>query len=165
MEQALNRRFASISLKIKDIDQLIEHLEKQKKTINDQIEKAIISKKQLEYDQRHILLKIEDCRKRKPQTSPLPSSILTPPKTPISCDIIISSSSVKCALDATFEKSKRSKTDEDIPSEDIPDEDLLEFADRIATNESNDNTNKEHKTEINESKDDDQTKSDCPQTV
>ena len=31
MEQALNRRFASISLKIKDIDQLIEHLETQKK--------------------------------------------------------------------------------------------------------------------------------------
>ena len=31
MEQALNRRFASISLKIKDIDQLIECLETQKK--------------------------------------------------------------------------------------------------------------------------------------
>lgn len=44
MEQALNRRFVSISLKIKDVDHLIECLERQKQITNEKLEKAQISK-------------------------------------------------------------------------------------------------------------------------
>ena len=85
------------------------------------------------------------------------SSVLTPPKTPLLCNKNISSSSIKRALDATFEETKRSKTDyipnKDTPNEYIPDEDLLAFANNIVTNESNNNVKKQNQTKTGESKD------------
>ena len=65
MEPALNRRFVSISLRMKDVDCLIECLEREKQITNDKLDKAQISKWQLEHDKKSILLRIEDCIQKK----------------------------------------------------------------------------------------------------
>ena len=161
MEQALNKRFVSISLKVKGVTELIEKLEKEKQALNEKIKKTIMSKKQLEYDQQCILLKLKNVRNssKTPHStsqSSGSSSILTPPKTPtytFTCDA--------CAKKKKKKKKKNIKKKKKIKRYDsanansspdeIPDEDLLNIND---TEFQTTDIEKDHKNENNESTDD-----------
>ena len=142
MEQALNKRFVSIALKKKEVEELIDKLQREKQDITKRLENAIISKKTLEHDERRVLLKIQDLHsnsaKKPPLVSPsqatTPSSTLTPPKTPLASNMNVSGNPIKRSLDTAFESTKKLK-DDDNPTndldEDIPDDDLVSITESL----------------------------------